>query len=324
MPAVEKTDRLGPHVPVMPEEVAELLRVRSGGRYVDATVGEGGHAYRMLVDSSPDGQVLALDWDDQAIEKSRKRLEPFGGRVRFLRASFGELRRVLDEVGWSEGADGILVDLGLSTLQLGRTERGFSFSADGPLDMRMDRRRPTTAADLVRDLDERELADVIFRFGEEPASRRIARAIVAERRVRTIETTAQLREVVVRAGIRSRPGRDPATRTFQALRITVNSELAELEQLLDRGWELMREGGRLVILSYHSLEDRMVKHAFKRWASACICPPGIPACNCGWYARVRLLSRRRLRPSEEEVSANPRARSAGLRAVERLAEKVDA
>ena len=322
MPAVGETDRLGPHIPVMPEEVAEALRARSGGRYVDATVGEGGHAYRMLVDSSPDGQLLALDWDDQAIEKSRTRLASFGGRVRFVRASFGELRRVLDEVGWSEGADGILVDLGLSTLQLGRTERGFTFSADGPLDMRMDRRRPTTAADLVRELDERDLADVIFRFGEEPASRRIARAIVAQRRIAAIQTTAQLRDVIVRAGIRSRPGRDPATRTFQALRIAVNSELAELEHLLDRGWELMTKGGRLAILSYHSLEDRMVKHAFKRWASTCICPPAIPVCNCGWHARVRLVSGRRLRPSEEEVAANPRARSAGLRAVERLVNEV--
>jgi 16S rRNA (cytosine1402-N4)-methyltransferase len=322
MPAVDEIDRLGPHVPVMPEEVAEVLRLRPGRRYVDATVGEGGHAYRMLVDSSPDGQLLALDWDDQAIEKSRRRLETFGERVRFARASFGELRHVLCDVGWSEGADGILVDLGLSTLQLGRRERGFSFSADGPLDMRMDRRRSARAADLVRDLDERDLADIIFRFGEEPASRRIARAIVTERRIRPIETTAQLRDVIVRAGIRTRPGRDPATRTFQALRIAVNSELEEIEHLLDHGWELMREGGRLAILSYHSLEDRMVKHAFKRWASSCICPPGVPMCNCGWHARVRLVRSRRLPPSEAEVAANPRARSAGLRAVERLADEV--
>jgi len=249
-------------------------------------------------------------------------LAAFGERVRFVHASFGELRRVMDDEGWSEGADGVLVDLGLSTLQLARAERGFSFSADGPLDMRMDRRLPTTAADLVRDLDERDLADLIFRFGEEPASRRIARAIVAQRRIQPIETTARLREVVIAAGIRSRPGRDPATRTFQALRVAVNSELAELERLLDHGWELMRKGGRMAILSYHSLEDRMVKRAFKLWASSCVCPPGIPVCGCGWHARVRLIRGGRLRPSDEEVAANPRARSAGLRAVERITDEV--
>ena len=323
MPALDtRGGRLGPHLAVMPEEVAEVLSVRRGGRYVDATVGEGGHAERMLVDSAPDGELLAVDWDEQALERSRQRLERFGARVRFARSSFGELRDLLTDAGWPEGADGVLVDLGVSTLQLSLDERGFSFAADGPLDMRMDRRSSRTAADLVRELAESELADLLYRFGEEPASRRIARAIVTERRLVPIETTARLRAIVSRAGAHARPGRDPATRTFQALRIAVNGELVELERLLDEGWNLVRAGGRLAVLSYHSLEDRMVKQAFKRWAAPCICPPGLPICGCGWKARVRPVARRRLRPAAAEIAGNPRARSAGLRAVERIADEV--
>lgn len=324
MPAVEESERLGAHIPVMPEEVAEVLQVRAGGRYVDATVGEGGHARRILLDSAPDGELLALDWDEQALARSRERLAVFASRVRFVRAGFGDLSSLLAECGWGDGADGVLVDLGVSTLQLGRAERGFSFAAEGPLDMRMDRRRPTTAADLVRELSEDDLADLLFRFGEEPASRRIARAIVSRRRLRPIETTADLRAIVAAAAVRARPGRDPATRTFQALRIAVNGELAELERLLDRGWELLRHGGRLAILSYHSLEDRLVKRAFKQWAATCICPPGLPVCGCGWHPRVRPVTRGRLRPSAREIEENPRARSAGLRAVERIADEVEA
>jgi 16S rRNA (cytosine1402-N4)-methyltransferase len=302
----------------MPEEVAAVLHARAGGRYVDATVGEGGHAERILEDSAPDGELLGLDWDAEALEMSRARLARFGSRVRLVQRGFGEVGSALRDVGWGEGADGILVDLGVSTLQLGRAERGFSFAADGPLDMRMDRSRARTAADLVREMSERELADVLRTFGEEPAARRIARSIVRRRDQGPIRTTSELRQAVVEAGVRPRKGRDPATRTFQALRIAVNDELGELERMLDEGWQLLRGAGRMVILSYHSLEDRLVKQAFRRWAAKCVCPPGHPVCDCGWSPKATLLMRRRLRPSAAEVEANPRARSAGLRAVEVL------
>ena len=316
---MDEEDRLGRHRPVMVEEVSAVLRARSGGRYVDGTVGEGGHAERILADASPEGEVLGLDWDADAIELTRQHLSQAGERLKVRRASFAEMDSALEEVGWSDGADGILLDLGVSTLQLGRSARGFSFSADGPLDMRMDRRRNKTAADLVNTAGEQELADLIYTLGEEKASRRIARSIVRRRQERPFETTQELRQAVISAGVRSRPGRDPATRTFQALRIVVNGELAELESILSDGWRLLRSGGRMAILTYHSLEDRMVKTAFRRWAARCVCPPGTPVCGCGWKPRVTVLTRKRLRATEAEVSANPRARSAGLRAVERLA-----
>jgi 16S rRNA (cytosine1402-N4)-methyltransferase len=303
----------------MVEEVSAVLRARSGGRYVDGTVGEGGHAERILADASPDGEVLGLDWDADAIELTAKHLTQSGDRLKVRRTSFAEMGSALQEIGWSEGADGILLDLGVSTLQLGRAARGFSFSAEGPLDMRMDDRRAKTAADLVNTSGEQELADLIYTFGEEKASRRIARSIVRRRQERPFETTGDLRQAVIASGVRTRPGRDPATRTFQALRIAVNGELAELESILTDGWRLLRSGGRMAILTYHSLEDRLVKQAFRRWAARCVCPPGTPVCSCGWKPRVTVLTRKRLRATDAEVEANPRARSAGLRAVERLA-----
>ena len=315
---MDEDDKSGRHRPVMLEEVAAVLRPRTGARYVDGTVGEGGHAERILEDSSPDGELLGLDWDEDAMASAGAHLEHFGARVTLVRQSFGAMRQVLDDMGWGDGADGIVLDLGLSSLQLGRSSRGFSFSNEGPLDMRMDRRRAKSAKDLVNTAPEEELADIVFTLGEEKASRRIARAIVRRRQERPLETTAELREAVLEAGVRRRPGRDPATKTFQALRIAVNGELAELETVLAEGWRCLRVGGRLAILTYHSLEDRMVKQSFRRWAARCICPPGRPICDCGWKARVTALTRRRLRPTEAEIAQNPRARSAGLRAVERL------
>jgi 16S rRNA (cytosine1402-N4)-methyltransferase len=312
-------ERLGRHIPVMATEIVEAVQPRTGARFVDATVGEGGMSELVLEASSPDGRLLAIDWDEEALELSRARLARFAPRVRFVRDSFANLRGVLVEAGWEEGADGILVDLGVSTLQFGRDERGFSFQADAPLDMRMDRRRDETAADLIARLPERELADVIFRYGEEHASRRIARQLVRRRAEAPILTTSQLREAVRAAGVHTKPGIDPATRTFQALRIAVNHELDQIDALLDRGWELLRPGGRLAILSYHSLEDRIVKRAFAMWSASCLCPPRHPVCNCGWSAKVRRVTRGRQAPAAAEIERNPRARSAGLRVVERLA-----
>lgn len=316
---VPDRERLGRHVPVMADEIVEAVLPRQGRRFVDATVGEGGMSELVLEASSPHGELLGLDWDDAALELSRTRLARFGSRVRLVRDSFANLRVVLSDAGWGEGADGILVDLGVSTLQLGRDDRGFSFQADAPLDMRMDRRLPETAADLVAGLPEKELADLIYKYGEERASRRIAWQIVRRRQAAPILTTSGLREAVRAAGVKTKPGIDPATRTFQALRIAVNRELDQIEALLDRGWELLRPGGRLAILSYHSLEDRIVKQAFAMWSADCLCPPRQPVCNCGWKAKVRRVTRGKQKPTDEEIERNPRARSAGLRVVERLA-----
>src|SRR6185369_14479164 len=317
--ATPDRERLGRHIPVMAEEMIEAVRPQTGRRFVDATVGEGGMAELLLDASAPFGELLAIDWDEAALELCRVRLARFGTRVRFVRDSFANLRVVLADAGWEDGADGILVDLGVSTLQLGRNERGFSFQADAPLDMRMDRRLPVTAADLLAELSEGDLADTIFRYGEEHGSRRIARQIVRRRTTSPVRTTGELRDAVRAAGIRTKPGIDPSTRTFQALRIAVNRELEQIEALLDNGWELLRPGGRLAILSYHSLEDRIVKQAFAMWSASCLCPPRQPVCNCNWTAKVRRITRGKQKPTEQEKQRNPRARSAGMRVVERLA-----
>lgn len=312
-------ERLGRHIPVMAEEIVGALEPRSGGRYVDGTLGEGGMAEMLLERSSPDGQLIGFDWDESAQAICRERLARFGDRIRYVHDSFANMRGALEEAGWADGADGIMVDLGVSTLQFGKDDRGFSFQADAPLDMRMDRRLEKTAADLLAELPEKELADLIYLYGEEHASRRIARQVVRRRADDPVRTTSQLQAAVRAAGVKTRPGIDPATRTFQALRIAVNRELDQIEALLDRGWELLRPGGRLAILSYHSLEDRLVKQAFATWSADCLCPPRQPVCNCGWSAKVRRVTRGKQKPTDEEIVRNPRARSAGLRVVERLA-----
>jgi 16S rRNA (cytosine1402-N4)-methyltransferase len=301
----------------MVEEAAEALATERGGRYVDGTRGEGGHSERILL-GSDDLSLLAMDRDDTSLGRARERLDRFGERVRFEHASFADLPTVLAKIGWDDGIDGILLDLGISSAQLDAEDRGFSFRREAPLDMRMDTSRGPTAADLLASESEEALAEIIYRFGEERASRRIARQIVEARRHQGLTTTTALREAVVRAGVRGRPGHDPATRTFQALRIAVNGELDALARVLDDGWKLLRPGGRFVVLSYHSLEDRMVKLAFRSWAAACQCPPERMRCDCGWSAKVRYVFRGRKAPGAAEVAANPRARSAGLRAVERV------
>lgn len=300
------------HVPVVVGEVVAWLRPRPGARLVDATVGLGGHAAALLA-GAPDAALLGLDRDPQALAAAGRRLAPFPG-VTLRQASYEDLPDVLREVGW-DGADAILLDLGVSSLQLDAAARGFSFRADGPLDMRMDPAASATAADLVNTWSEAEIATTIARFGEEPRARAVARAIV---RARPLATTGELARVVEGVLGRGKPGLHPATRTFQALRIAVNDELGALERFLADGWALLRPGGRLAVIAYHSLEDRLVKTAMRRWAAACLCPPGIVLCRCGWTAKVRVLTPRPLRPSEIEVAANPRARSARLRVVERL------
>ncbi|MDW8067570.1 MAG: 16S rRNA (cytosine(1402)-N(4))-methyltransferase RsmH [Anaerolineae bacterium] len=298
------------HVPVLLQSVLSLLRVRPGGVYIDATVGGGGHAAAILAASAPDGRLLGLDRDPAALEVARERLLPYGERVTLRRGSFADLMHL------AEGfipADGVLLDLGLSSLQLADPARGFSFSQDGPLDMRFDPQEGLTAADLVNTLSVRELTDLLYRYGEEKQARRIAEAIVAARPIyRTTELAALIERTVGR-----RERIHPATRTFQALRIAVNRELEALEAVLPQALDVLRPGGRLVVISFHSLEDRMVKQFLHREARDCLCPPEVPVCICGHRARVQVLTPKPVRPDAAEVAANPRARSARLRAGEK-------
>jgi 16S rRNA (cytosine1402-N4)-methyltransferase len=278
----------------------ELLRVRPGGLYVDGTLGLGGHASAILRASAPDGRLVAFDRDAETMERAQQALAPFGERVHFEHADYREAPGRLG----SERPDGILLDLGISSVQIDTPERGFSFQNDGPLDMRMDRSRGVSAADVVNRTRESELADLIYLYGEERASRRIARAIVSARERKHFETTAELAAVVRRAaGRQRRPGLDPATRTFQALRIHVNQELAGLGDAITALMDTLARGGRMVVIAFHSLEDREVKQAFRDAAAR----------------GFRLLTKKPLRAGEDEVRANPRARSARLRGLERAA-----
>lgn len=303
------------HVPVLLDKVVEHLAPRPGRRYVDCTVGAGGHAEAVLDASSPDGQLLAVDADGSILALARERLSRFGDRVRFAHANFADLASVADKHSF-EGVDGVLFDLGVSSLQLDTPERGFSFRADAPLDMRLDQNQPRDAAGLVRDLSEQELSEVIFRFGEEPRARKVARAIVHAREREPIATTGQLAELVRRVVPGGRI--HPATRTFQALRIAVNEELSVLESALRQAHALLADGGRLGAISFHSLEDRIVKQYLTSQASPCTCPPRWPVCTCGRQPRMERVTRKAVAAGDSEVAVNPRARSAKLRVARRL------
>ncbi len=304
----------GPHQPVLYDEIIHALAPHSEGRYVDCTVGAGGHASGILKTSAPGGYLLGLDRDLQILEYARARLAQFAGRFELVHGSFTWLAEQVRERGWLS-VDGLLIDLGVSSLQLDRPDRGFSFRSDGPLDMRFDQSAPITAEELVNGLGETELADLIYRYGDERKSRSIARAIARERPVRT---THQLADIVRRA-VRGKRGRiHPATRTFQALRIAVNGELDALSAVLPQAVEVLRPGGRMAIISFHSLEDRLVKNFFRESSRDCICPPAQPICTCDHSASIKLIGKRPVRPSEEEARINPRARSARLRVAEKL------
>ncbi len=284
---------------------------------MDGTVGAGGHAAAVLVASAPDGQLFGLDRDSQALELARQHLAPFGARVHLFHANFDQLQPVTAQYSMPP-ADGVLLDLGVSSMQFDQAERGFSFQVDGPLDMRMDKTTGPTAADLVNNLAEEELADLIYQYGEERHSRRIARAIV---KARPIRRTVELVQVVARAAGGSRADRGrihPATRSFQALRIAINDELGALERTLPQALDILGLGGRLAIISFHSLEDRIVKNYFRREASDCICPSEQPVCTCGHQATIRIITKKPITPALEEIDQNPRARSAKLRVVELL------
>jgi len=303
-----------PHQPVLYQEIIHALKPKPGGNYVDGTLGAGGHAWGILQASEPGGRLLGLDLDPVALAIAGEKLAAFGERAILRQASFATLQEQLNEVGW-ESVDGILLDLGLSSMQLDTPARGFSFQADAPLDMRFDPRNPTTAADLVNTLQEKDLAGLLYEFGEERRSRQIARAIVRQRPIRT---TKELADIVARANRSSKRGIHPATRTFQALRIAVNQELDALEQVLPQVVAALRPGGRIAVIAFHSLEDRIVKQYFRLESRDCICPPEQPICTCEHTASLKEIVRRPIRPNDAEIERNPRARSARLRVAERI------
>jgi len=309
------------HMPVLADEVIEMLAPASGSLQIDATVGGGGHTERILEATNPDGRLLGLDADGAAIARVATQLAGFGDRLVLRQANFREVGAVAPEAGFAT-VDGLLFDLGLSSFQLADVERGFGIRTGGPLDMRFDTGRGVPAAELLASLDTQELTALFRRYGEEPFAPRIARAIVEARRTGPITTAEELASLIERVAPGSPRGRrriHPATRVFQALRIAVNEELDALEEALAAAVELLRPGGRLVVLSYHSLEDRIVKRFFDAERRGCVCPPELPVCVCGRQPRLRLVTRPSLTPTEAEIAANPRARSARLRAVERIA-----
>jgi 16S rRNA (cytosine1402-N4)-methyltransferase len=303
-----------PHLPVLYQEIILALHPVSSGCYVDATVGAGGHSWGILEASSPNGRLLGLDLDPQALAIASQRLALFGDRATLVNASYTTLQVQMQRIGWKQ-VDGIVVDLGVSSMQIDTPERGFSFQSDGPLDMRFSPDQSIRAEDLVNGLPEEELARILWVYGEETQSRRFARSIC---KARPLSTTRELAEVILNAAGGKRGRLHPATKTFQALRIAVNHELDSLEEFLPQAIEGLQSGGKLAVISFHSLEDRLVKHYFRRESRDCICPPEQPICTCGHRAVIKEVNRHPLEASEAETSTNPRARSAKLRIVEKL------
>lgn len=307
----------GQHTPVLFLETIESLQPKDGARYIDCTVGGGGHAAALLDAAGPHARLLGLDADPDDLAVARERLAGFGERVRLVNANFRQLAEVAGVAGFVP-ADGVLFDLGMSSIQLERSLRGFSFQRDAPLDMRFDPRQPTTAADIVNNAGEAELRRMLYEFGNERNAPRLARAIVKRRGTRRIETTKDLSDVVVGVLGPRREGMHSATKTFQALRIAVNEELESLREALPQALGILSKGGRLAVISFHSLEDRIVKEFTRYEASTCICPPGLPICVCGKQATLRLVHRKPVTPGPEELRLNPRARSAKLRIAEKI------
>lgn len=302
------------HLPVMVPEVLDALKVQPGGRYIDATAGEGGHSQAILRASEPGGQVLAIDADEEAVAVAKERLTEFGDSFLTVNANFRDLRITALRHDFAP-VHGVLFDLGVSSLQLDREARGFSFRRADPLDMRFSIDQRVTAADVVNSYSQGELADLIYHLGEERAARRIATAIV---RSRPIETSLELANIIEKASPRRGARIHPATRTFQAIRIAVNDELSALETALQQAASLIGHGGRMVVISYHSLEDRIVKNFFRKESSDCVCPPGTPICICDHKATLKMVTKKPVTPSEAEIGSNARSRSAKLRSAERI------
>lgn len=306
------------HVPVLLQSAIDLLSPGPGGVYVDGTLGGGGHAEEILRRSAPDGRLIGIDRDPDAVSRCRVRLGTYGSRAALRQANFSDVRRVVRESGFPE-VDGILLDLGVSWFHVKTPERGFSFMLEGPLDMRMDAGAGRTAADLVNGLSRDELEKIIREYGEEKKARAVAGAIERARAGGPITTTVQLAGIVSRVFPPSSQRRiHPATRTFQALRIAVNDEISSLELGLAEMISLLKPGGRIVVITFHSLEDRVVKQAFSASAKGCVCPPRFPVCACGRRPGLRILTKKPVTPGADEVEANPAARSAKLRAAEKI------
>ncbi len=308
------------HQSVLLKETIASLNLQSGGLYVDGTLGGAGHSQAILEATAPDGRLLGLDRDDDALAAATARLQEFGERFKPIKANFADIAQVLATENISE-VDGVLLDIGVSSYQLDEPTRGFSYMQDGPLDMRLDRRDGQTVAELLAVIDETELANIIYRYGEEKFSRRIARRIVEERERQPLNSTVQLAELVasaIPAAKRRQEKQHPAKRTFQALRIAVNDELGALEKGLAAAFAALKSGGRLSVITFHSLEDRIVKTYFASLARGCECPPEFPVCVCGKKPQGRLLQRKPQTAAAEELADNPRARSAKLRTIEKI------
>ncbi|HZK25289.1 MAG TPA: 16S rRNA (cytosine(1402)-N(4))-methyltransferase RsmH [Oscillospiraceae bacterium] len=311
------------HEPVLLQEVMQVLNPQPGEVFVDCTVGGGGHSRAILEKIMPAGRLVAIDQDSEALSAAKKNLAAWSDSVHFVQRNFSQLEAILTELG-IDAVDGILLDIGVSSHQLNEDERGFSYHANAALDMRMSREDTRTAADLINYLDASELTRIIRDFGEELWAKRIADFIVAKRVANgPIETTTQLVDII-KAAIPARArrrGPHPARRTFQALRIAVNDELGVLERALEQSITYLKPGGRLAVISFHSLEDRIVKKMFQHAAAGCECPPGLPLCVCGKEPQIKILTRKPLQASDRELKANPRARSAKLRAAIKVLNK---
>jgi 16S rRNA (cytosine1402-N4)-methyltransferase len=302
------------HEPVLLDEVIDALQIQRGGRYIDCTVNGGGHAEAILEECTPGGQLLGIDADPEAIRLARERLKPYGKEAILVNENFKYLENICTRYDFRP-VNGILFDLGMSTIQLESPGRGFSFQEDAPLDMRFSPRQTLTASDIVNTYSEKELAAILEKYGEEWRGRQIARRIVAKRPVRTTVGLARLVSEAV-AGGRGRI--HPATKTFQALRIAVNQELENLELALKQAVNLLGSGGRIVVISFHSLEDRLVKEFLRRESQGCLCPPAVPVCVCGHIPTLKIVTKKAVKPSLTELEANPRSRSAKMRVAERI------
>ncbi|QQE75890.1 16S rRNA (cytosine(1402)-N(4))-methyltransferase RsmH [Brevibacillus composti] len=307
------------HVTVLREEAVDGLNIRQDGIYLDCTLGGAGHSSLIASRLSPEGRLIAIDQDDWALENAKERLSPYIDRVTLVKSNFRHLKEIVDDLGL-DGVDGVLFDLGVSSPQLDEGERGFSYNADAPLDMRMDQQAPLTAYEIVNEWDEQEIARIIWEYGEEKFSRRIARQIVQRRQHAPVKTTGELVELIKEAipAAARRTGPHPAKRTFQAIRIAVNDELDAFRDAVIDAIGILRPAGRVSVITFHSLEDRICKQVYQDFAKGCTCPPAFPICTCGNEAIVKIITRKPILPSEEELEANPRARSAKLRVAEKL------
>jgi 16S rRNA (cytosine1402-N4)-methyltransferase len=307
------------HKPVLVEEVMQYMRCRKGGIYIDGTIGGGGHALEICRRVDGDGLLIGIDRDDEALAHAAETLKEYSGCVRLIKGDFRYMKALVNGIGVNE-VDGVLLDLGVSSHQLDDAGRGFSYNAEAALDMRMDKQQLLTARDVVNTYDEKRLYEIIKDYGEERWAKRIASFIVKERQRYPIETTDQLVEVIKRAipAAARREGPHPARRTFQAIRIEVNDELNSIKEGLIQAMDCLKPGGRLCVISFHSLEDRLVKDTFRRWQNPCTCPPDTPVCVCGNKPVAAIVTKKPVTASPDEVESNPRARSAKLRVCEKL------